>query len=351
MLNNIKSDGKPFFSLIIPVYNAEKFIGRCLDSLLEQTFKDYEIITVDDCSKDNSLNVLQEYSKKYPIVKVIHQEKNGGSVLARETGLLNSNGEYIIYVDADDFYLSDKRLEHIYDEIQRTGADIVVTGFRTGKDPSSSRIAQNKLPFGFYDETEYSRLKTNIFGFCKSGINRMVYPNLWSKTVKKILYMVSVEKTSRTLKIGDDVALIFPALVLAKSLSVIDEPTYFYYVHSAQMTNGYYKNYFKESLNNYITIEKTIKENTNVEAYRFSIQQNICHVAAYAVMNEARNPNKNDANRIISDVVNNPFVIEAINSNARKHVNWYFKIVIHFLRRKKNSMLHILGKMYCAIMQ
>ena len=351
MLNNTKSDGKPFFSLIIPVYNAEKFIGRCLDSLLEQTFKDYEIIVVDDCSKDNSLNVLQEYSKKYPIIQVIHQEKNGGSVLARETGMLHSSGEYIIHVDADDFYLSDKRLEHIYDEIQRTGADIVVTGFRTGKDPSSSRVAQNKLPFGFYDETEYSKLKTNIFGFCKSGTNRMVYPNLWSKTVRKDLYMVSMGKTSRTLRIGEDVALTFPALVLAKSLSVIDEPTYFYYVHPAQMTNGYYKNYFKEALNNLITIENTIKENTDSNNYHFAIQQNICHVAAYAVMNEARNPDQNDANKIVLDVESNPIVVDAINSNARRHVNWYFKIVIHFMRRKNYSMLRVLGKMYCAIMQ
>lgn len=351
MLSDINSIGAPFFSIIIPVYNAGPFIGRCLDSILEQSFQNYEIITVDDCSKDDSLNVLNEYSKKYPVIRVIHQEKNGGSVLARETGLLNSNGEYIIYVDADDYYLSNKRLEHIYEEIQRTGADIVATGIRIGKNHSSARAYQNKLPFGFYDKEKYSELKPNIFGFCKSGTNRMVYPSLCLKATKRELYMVSIGKTSKTLKIGDDLAMSFPALALAKSISVIDEPTYFYYFHPFQMTKGYYKNYFKEALNNLITIENTIKENTNSTDFHFAIQQNICHISAYAIMNEARNPDKNDVKRILIDIVNNQFVIDAINGDAKKHVNWYYKIVIHFMRRKNYSMLRVLGKMYCVIMQ
>lgn len=92
----------PKVSVIIPVYNAKDYLERCLDSVCNQTLKDIEIICVDDCSTDNSLEILNKYADKYPQMKIIHQKVNGGESKARNTGIDNATGEYLGFVDNDD---------------------------------------------------------------------------------------------------------------------------------------------------------------------------------------------------------------------------------------------------------
>ena len=95
----MKSD---LISIIVPVYNSELYINRCLDSLLKQTYKNIEIIIVDDGSKDNSLQLIKDYANKDSRIKIYTQSNQGPSV-ARNTGLDNATGKYIMFVDADDF--------------------------------------------------------------------------------------------------------------------------------------------------------------------------------------------------------------------------------------------------------
>ena len=90
------------FSIIIPVYNLEKYLRECVDSILTQTFTDFELILVDDGTKDKSGIICDEYAKKDERVKVIHQE-NAGQAVARNTGTDIAQGEYIIYIDSDDY--------------------------------------------------------------------------------------------------------------------------------------------------------------------------------------------------------------------------------------------------------
>ena len=90
-------------SIIIPIYNVEQYLARCLDSVINQTYKNLEIICVNDCSPDNSINILEEYSQKDNRIKIIQREKNGGLSAARNTGLNNTTGEYIYFIDSDDW--------------------------------------------------------------------------------------------------------------------------------------------------------------------------------------------------------------------------------------------------------
>ena len=93
-------------SVIVPVYNVEQYLPQCLDSIINQTYKNLEIICVDDGSPDNSGKILDEYAKKDKRIKVIHQENQGVSV-ARNTGLDNATGKYIGFVDPDDWIEAD----------------------------------------------------------------------------------------------------------------------------------------------------------------------------------------------------------------------------------------------------
>ncbi len=115
-------------SIVIPVYNIEKYLKECLDSILNQTFKDFEVICVDDGSKDNSLNILNEYAKKDLRFKIISQE-NAGAGVARNNGLSKAQGEFIIFLDSDD-YFEPTMLEEMYNKSQEFNADLVVCSCR-----------------------------------------------------------------------------------------------------------------------------------------------------------------------------------------------------------------------------
>ncbi|MGN1043841.1 MAG: glycosyltransferase family 2 protein [Acutalibacteraceae bacterium] len=115
---------KPKISIIVPVYNTEKYLDECIDSLESQTLEDLEMIFIDDGSADNSLNILNKRAEKNQRIKVIHQE-NQGAALARQTGIDAAKGEYIKFVDSDDI-LEKNACELCYNEAKKYDADIVV---------------------------------------------------------------------------------------------------------------------------------------------------------------------------------------------------------------------------------
>ena len=103
------------FSIIVPIYNIEKYLSRCIDSVLAQSFSDYELILVDDGSPDNCPAICDEYAKKDSRIKVIHK-KNGGLVSARQAGIVEAIGDYVFHLDGDDAICPDA-LESAYEII------------------------------------------------------------------------------------------------------------------------------------------------------------------------------------------------------------------------------------------
>ncbi len=116
---------QPEISVIVPVYNVEKYLKRCVQSVLEQTFEDFELILVDDCSPDKSGMLCDELEKSDSRIKVIHREKNGGLSAARNSGLDARNGNYVLFLDSDDFLHKDA-LRVLFDLTVQNGADVVI---------------------------------------------------------------------------------------------------------------------------------------------------------------------------------------------------------------------------------
>lgn len=119
---------KPAISVIIPVYNAQEGLGQCIDSLLDQTFSDYEIIILNDGSTDNSLEVIQNYASKNDGIRVVDKE-NEGVAKTRNRGIALAKGEYIVFIDNDDFIAPDY-LECFYKAIEKEKLDIVIGGYK-----------------------------------------------------------------------------------------------------------------------------------------------------------------------------------------------------------------------------
>jgi len=156
----------PFVSVIIPCHNAEKFIGECLESVIQQTYTETEIICVENNSSDNTLSVLNEYQKNHPQKIIIISESQPGANLARNSGLAIAKGEWIQFLDADDILLPEKINSQI-NLISQTNSDLVVGNY--------SRTENNKTENIIQIKNSWEGLIKGRLGFTSS--------NLWKKSV------------------------------------------------------------------------------------------------------------------------------------------------------------------------
>ena len=134
-------------SVIIPVYNVEQYIARCLDSILAQSFQDFEIVIVDDCGTDNSMIIVEQYISKDDRFVVCHNKQNMGPMWARREGYLNARGEYFVFCDSDDYLLPDS-LELLHEAISSTQADIVASSYVRHTFREKDVVLYNKLSHG-----------------------------------------------------------------------------------------------------------------------------------------------------------------------------------------------------------
>lgn len=216
-------------SIIVPYYNAIKYFHNLFDSILNQTFKNFELIVVNDGSTDGSLEMLNKLKNKYPFMKVINKQ-NGGSASARNIGIAEANGKYICMLDSDDIVES-TYLELMYSNIIKYDADIAYCNFSYIKSYNCKQCCNEK-----YDVIEKSNV--DLFNeYCekKTNIRTVV---LWNKLFKKSIFdnLNFVEG-----KGIDDQYLILQLLYRAKKIIHIDQVLYHYYIanSSSQMNQQY----------------------------------------------------------------------------------------------------------------
>lgn len=162
-------------SVIIPVYNVEKYLKKCIDSVLAQDYSEYEIILVDDGSTDSSGTICDEYDERYQQIKVIHQT-NKGLGGARNTGIDNAIGEYILFVDSDD-YIEKNTLSVLINKAEENDADLVICNFKTVTlDEKVIRESKLSLPSGVFN------LKTN----CEMIFTQV---SAWAKLYKRSIFI------------------------------------------------------------------------------------------------------------------------------------------------------------------
>lgn len=219
----------PFFSVIIPVYNAEKYLKQCIESVLMQSFTDFEVLLINDGSKDASAEICDYYCKKDSRIKAIHKE-NGGVVSARQAGVENSSGEYIISVDSDD-YIGVDLFSRLYDVIVKYNPEIVSYGY-TFVNESGDQLStyQYRLKEGLHTGTDAETIKGKlIYDLSLNFHNYGCMPySLWSKAIKKELMVKYQMLVPQIIRNGDDMAVTLPAIYEAKSLYVMYYDMYYY---------------------------------------------------------------------------------------------------------------------------
>ena len=309
------------YSFIVPVYNTEKYLKKCLNSLVNQTYKDFEIIVVNDGSTDKSSNIISKYQKKYKNIIVIDKENEGLS-MARNRGVQKSSGKYIIFVDSDD-YVSNKLLEEVDKKID--DSDILRFQIAT-EDEEYTKINE------YHEEEFESMCGYDAFKYLSSY--HFVEP-AWCYVIRKNYYI----ENKFSFKKGvyhEDFGLIPYVIYKARKVKSVDFIGYYYIQRNGSiMNNNDYKKTVKKAfdmLEQYKTMRlfaKNINRKNNLDDYFLSYISNSVIVKARELKKDERKVYINELKKLnVFDGVLVNTKIRRFKKYLMKHnLNLYLKVV------------------------
>lgn len=234
----------PKVSVIVPVYGVEKYIERCARSLFEQTLDDMEFIFVDDCTKDNSIQVLERVIEDYPNrkeqIKILHHEHNKGLSHARETGVNAAVGEYIAHCDSDD-WVEHNMYEELYVFASSRNADFVKCDHYISDDLQNNNVI---CPISIGDNASKEEVISLLLTY--KGWN-----SIWNTLTKRELY-TDVSYTDHAML--EDYYLVTQLLINSKNIKYLHKPLYHYYVNLNSICN-------KNTIDSYVV--RALQAHTN----------------------------------------------------------------------------------------
>lgn len=242
------------FSIIVPVYQAERYLERLINSILAQDYKQYEMILVDDGSTDRSGNICDEFSKRYPQIKTIHK-KNGGVSSARNEGIRNSRGEYILFADADDYYDSSflKDISHILEEKPK---DICVCGYYRDTDKEQEKILSELN--GIYTQKTLS----NVFS---EFVLEDSFNSVWNKVFRAdIIKMNHIEFPNQ--KIAEDGVFVCRYIQESNVFCFVNEAYYHYCQNEYSAVHRFSETRWEDELNYLRKLQKCVESLASVQS-------------------------------------------------------------------------------------
>lgn len=316
-------------SVIVPVYNVEKFIDKCLNSLVKQSLKEIEIIVVNDGTKDNSQKIIDKYVKKYPDKIKSYIKENGGQGSARNYGLKKATGEYIGYVDSDDFVEKDM-YKKLYNKAKENNYDIVVCG-----NYNVSEDYQNKNIDAFINN--YNTDLENIF-FGKMAV--------WNKIYKRdILIKNKLEFKEKVWY--EDLAFTLKAIMNSNTFAFIDEPLYDYLIREGSTMNNSNVKRNLEILDAFNDILSYIQHNKKEEYFSKIEFLAIDHIYISAIVRvlkaEADDKVKRETINKLIDYMNKKFP----NYKNNKYINTLSKnrkIIYKLINIKMYGLINLIFK-------
>ena len=312
----------PKVSIIIPVYNVEKYIKKCLDSLVNQTLEDIEIIVVNDGSPDNSQKIIDKYVKKYPDKVKSYIKENGGQGSARNYGVKCATGEYIGFVDSDD-YVDKNMYKIMYEKAKETESDIVCCNHYEVRNEELKELGC----FNSFDTKNI--VKNYILGF----------PCPWNKIIRRSLITKKNWKFPEKIWYEDLAALPLFALYTNKITS-IEKPLYYYLIRSGSTMNQ--TSYNKKFEDIFVAMEylyKKINESASIIKYKdefeFLFIMNYLRDASFRFI--YNNGNKEHLDRIVEDM--KKYFPDLKNNKYLVQMPFLYRIYCKLLLLKKYNII------------
>ena len=315
-----------FFSVIVPVYKVEEYLPACIESVLSQTFSDFELVLVDDGSPDRCPEICDIYKEKDSRIKVVHKP-NGGLASARKAGIRVANGDYIFNLDSDDSIEKDT-LEYAYKKIIDTNCEIVTFSYRWVRDGKTVNITDDEIDEGLYEKTD---------------IEKYIYPKiLMDKNMKHMSYYLSGKAVKRELltphqlnvsdkiSLGEDLCCVIPCYLNAKSVYISKKTAYLYTVRHSSLSKAFNSNqiYLVENVINEISKNDTEK----IEDFEKQLCRYSCFMC-FAILASAAEGNYFRSIGAIKDNIKNSLHSEKIKSAEFENISVKSKIAIFLMKK------------------
>lgn len=321
-------------SAVIPVYNAERYLPELLDSLKNQTNKDFEVSIVNDGSTDKSGDLIEQFIRDNPEIKVIYNKiPNSGQGAARELGIKSATNKYICFIDADD-YLESNYFETFDEIITKYQPDLVCSNhFVNDKKVADSGNFPDKL----LNEED---IKNTIYPYLIHTARYSYFrPNLWAKVFRKDLYLNNICKEN--IRVGEDIAVFVPTFLECKSVYLCSKHLYHYRVNDESVMNTKKPRNYSDVINLYNHLKAKLTEE-QYQYFELQIDRLIAHVAFNCSTTQFYGRDKKEAKEIISKNLDNEIISKAIEAIDAKGLK--AKLMRYALKHKKYGLMKLYSK-------
>jgi glycosyltransferase involved in cell wall biosynthesis len=327
-------------SIIVPVYKVERYINQCIESILMQTYTNFEVILIDDGSPDNCGKICDEYKIKDNRVNVIHK-KNQGLMAAWIDGVKIARGDYIVFVDSDD-WIEEKMLESMVVILEKYNPDLISCNF-TKDFPNKQVNRKNCFSEGFYSKDDITdKIYANLLNN-GSFQGRGIPISRWGKLINKDLIIKNLKYCDTSISFSEDLNIMFPVLLDCSSIYIMNDENYFYHyrMNNESILHTYNSIMYKQILLLYKILFRVSEDKGK---YDFTNQLLSDYVAAcvQCVKNELMNKNKLT---IIIDTVynisNDKLLQSALDIVNYKQYSTINKFIIKVLKSNNKNMVSL----------
>lgn len=302
----------PLITIVVPVYNAEKYLNRCIDSIVNQTYQNLEIILVDDGSPDKCPQMCDEWAKKDSRIKAIHKE-NAGAGMARNTGIEKATGRYILFVDSDD-YIAAETIGKCVAEFLKTQSDVIMFGrFNVSADGTVKEKPMVTDEYYFCDEQVLNDILPGLFTY-ERGAGISTCCKMYNL---QLIKDVNVKYKSEREILSEDAFFNLELFAYVKSVSIIPESFYYYFKNENSLSRSYRKDLQK--LNNNF-LEKSLQtcEKNGYNKQIFNYIRARYHIYAFGGMKQIQSNNfsKEEKKTLLNNFFNDERLRKSITFDA-----------------------------------
>ena len=340
---------KPKVSVIIPVYNAEKYLKRCLDSVMNQTFKDIEIVLVDDGSKDGSGRLCDEIKATDDRITVIHQQ-NSGTGVARNHGLEAARGEYASFVDSDD-YIELDMYEKLNNFIKDKQDETCIFGLHKVKDGKITSTKTNALSGTYKDQDALKTIFLNVLGTEPDCYDD--FRILWQSPCLSLYSMEIIKKHNvafpskgEFVKLNEDLLFNIDYYIHAKSVTVLNEPFYYYCTNPNSSSTSFNEDEFLLTKKIYqlqlTRLREYLKDDELFENAKIRAQRIFLADVRNDIMYISRIFPYKDGRKRILEICNSPELREIHRVYPWQKNPFKYRIFNYFVKQKNTLALYLL---------
>lgn len=339
----------PYFSLILPVYNVEKYVKRCVNSLLRQEYTDYEIILVDDGSTDSSGSICDKLADKNNNIFAYHKE-NGGLSDARNYGMDRAKGNYILFIDSDD-WVDEKLLISLHNHLNKSNVDILKFGFQKMQEGNYKNTFFSYFNIGVYDRRQ---IEETILPYTIGPKRLFCYEQNACKSVWSHVYSLNflrennIRFVSEREILNEDYLFNLHTLLYAKSLEVTHYILYYHDYREGSLSKRYITNEFERKLKLHREYKLLLERNGLFERYETPYYSE-CVDSFYAcISNECCcwNETSKYAVQNIKKILNCKECEISLLKCKRSNMNLKGKVIYWLMRLKFVYLMYILYKIY-----